>query len=118
MRYRLRTLLIVLTLGPPLLAVGWTKGSKAVAAFFAEASEDKLGIEVVDGPPSEPLGTTVIFPAFAFELYDDTDAPCDGGEALRIGLERLRKSREKERQREVAKWWFSTLRNLLPGKDH
>ena len=38
MRFRLRTLLIVLALGPPVLAGAWTFGAKAVAEYRARQS--------------------------------------------------------------------------------
>jgi len=38
MQYRLRTLLIVLAIGPPLLAEAWSVGAKALADYQARNS--------------------------------------------------------------------------------
>jgi hypothetical protein len=61
MRYRLRTLLIVLALGPPLIWAAWS--------LWPTAEPDpQLQIIVVEEeePPLETIGTTVIPPTFAF----------------------------------------------------
>jgi len=45
MRYRLRTLLILLAVLPPLLAVGWWK----YAAWKAERERQRVLVEMLDG---------------------------------------------------------------------
>ena len=96
MQYRLRTLLIVLALGPPLLAGGWW-GWQA----WCEANEEKLGIEVVDGPAAtRPEGTTVIHPDFAFTTVS-TKGPSDGGTVLLDGIRRMR---QRQWWRQLTSW--------------
>ena len=58
MRYRLRTLLIVLSLGPPVLACGWIHGRKAIDAYLKP-------------PPAspetdQPWHTILTLPTFVF----------------------------------------------------
>jgi hypothetical protein len=65
MRYRLRTLLILLTLGPPVLAVGWTEGRKAIDAWLTPPPA-----------PDPPYTTTLTLPTFTFptsELPADSE---------------------------------------------
>jgi hypothetical protein len=90
MRNRLRTLLIVLALGPWVLACGWLAWEAR-----RETDEELLGIEVIDEPPTaEPRGTVGIIPSFAFTTVTNTERP-DGGDVLLGGIRRMR-------QRE---WW-------------
>jgi len=43
MRYRLRTLLIVLAVGPPVLAGGWLVARPAISQFLGAHEPDKAG---------------------------------------------------------------------------
>ncbi len=96
MQYRLRTLLIVLMLGPPLLAGGW-RGWQS----WREGNEEKLGIEVIDGPiATNPQGTTVILPDFAFAPVS-IKGPADGGKVLLGGIRRMR---QKQWWRRLTGW--------------
>ena len=59
MRYRLRTLLIVLAVLPPLLAVGWKVGQTLISAYTPEA-------ELWPGYKRSPGGTILTLPTFVF----------------------------------------------------
>jgi len=59
LRYKLRTLLIVLALGPPMLAVGWTKYSAWVAEQQRELKDIRPGFQAVRNiqRPTPPAAT-------------------------------------------------------------
>jgi hypothetical protein len=52
-RYKLRTLLILLAVGPPVLTVAWFGWQEVVAAYYAQREIDHAAL--ISGPGMGPL---------------------------------------------------------------